>query len=162
MAIGMINRTEISRIWAGTRGDALIMLVTFLGTIFIEIAFAVLLGILLSFAHYLYRTSIPRVHQVVPDKDYKQFAYRPELATCPQLGIVDILGDFSENDLPQPDLKEQKLELALILTKLKFKYKITKRDLKEDSMNEEQSEDIKTNPLLTEDGMVVKSSRHNK
>jgi len=57
------------------------------------------------------------------------------------------------------ELKEQKLELALILTKLKFKYKITKRDLKEDIAEEE---DIKTNPLLTEDGMVVKSARHNK
>ncbi len=94
VAIGMINRTEIRRILGGTRGDALIMVVTFLGTLFIEIAFAVLLGILLSFAHYLYRTSLPRVHQVVPDKNYKHFTYQPDLAVCPQLGIVDILGDL--------------------------------------------------------------------
>ena len=38
------------------------------------------------------------------------------------------------------------LELGLILSKLKFKYKITKRDLKE----EEASEDIKTSVLLPE------------
>ncbi|HUS94772.1 MAG TPA: SulP family inorganic anion transporter [Patescibacteria group bacterium] len=94
VSIGMINRVEIRRIWSGTRGDALIMLVTFLGTLFIEIAFAVLLGILLSFAYYLYRTSLPRVHQVVPDKNYKHFVYQPEMAICPQLGIVDILGDL--------------------------------------------------------------------
>jgi len=94
VAIGMINGTEIRRIWGGTRGDALIMLVTFLGTLFIEIAFAVLLGIVLSFAHYLYRTSLPQVHQVVPDKDFKHFTFQPDLAICPQLGIVDILGDL--------------------------------------------------------------------
>ena len=38
------------------------------------------------------------------------------------------------------------LELALILKKLKFKYKITKRDLKDD----EETEDIKGSVLLPE------------
>ena len=38
------------------------------------------------------------------------------------------------------------LELALILKKLKFKYKITKRDLKD----KEETEDIKTSVLLPE------------
>lgn len=46
------------------------------------------------------------------------------------------------------EIKELNLELALILKKLKFKYKITKRDLKED--DDEKSEDIKTKVLLPE------------
>ncbi len=94
VAIGMIDRAEIKRIWQGTRGDALIMLATFLGTLFIEIAFAVLLGIMLSFVRYILRTSAPRVHQVVPDKDYGHFTYQPGQPHCPQLGVVDILGDL--------------------------------------------------------------------
>jgi len=42
-----------------------------------------------------------------------------------------------------------KLELDLILSKLKFKYKITKRDLKE-----EQSEDLNNSVLLPDNGMA--------
>lgn len=94
VGFGMINRAEIARIWQGARGDALIMLVTFLGTLFTEIAFAVLFGILLSFALYLLRTSMPRVHQVVPDLVFNHFEYQPDKPNCPQLGVVDILGDL--------------------------------------------------------------------
>ncbi|NIP23143.1 MAG: SulP family inorganic anion transporter, partial [Phycisphaerae bacterium] len=94
VALGMINTKEIARIWRGTRGDAIIMLVTFLGTLFLEIAFAVLLGIMLSFALYIMRTSAPRVQNVVPDEDFKHFLYQPEKPTCPQLGVIDILGDL--------------------------------------------------------------------
>ena len=94
VAVGMINREEIARIWEGTRGDALIMLVTFLGTLLIDIAFAILMGIMLSFALYLLRTSMPRVHQVVPDEEYRHFNYQPDRPVCPQLGVVDILGDL--------------------------------------------------------------------
>jgi SulP family sulfate permease len=94
VAIGMIDRIEIGRIWRGARGDAVIMLATFLGTLFVEIAFAVLLGIMLSFVRYILRTSAPRVHQVVPDGEYKHFAYQPSQPHCPQLGVIDILGDL--------------------------------------------------------------------
>lgn len=94
VAIGMIDRKEIVRIWQGTRGDALIMLVTFIGTLFIDIAFAILAGILISFALYLWRTSLPRVHQVVPDEQYKHFSFQKNKPYCPQLGVVDILGDL--------------------------------------------------------------------
>jgi SulP family sulfate permease len=94
VAIGMIDTAEIKRIWQGTRGDAIIMLATFLGTLFTEIAFAVLFGIMLSFVRYILRTSTPRVHQVVPDRTYSHFAYRPNQPHCPQLGVIDILGDL--------------------------------------------------------------------
>jgi len=42
-------------------------------------------------------------------------------------------------------LQDLELELALILRKLKFKYKITKRDIAED-----KTEDIKSSVLLPE------------
>jgi SulP family sulfate permease len=95
IAYGMIDRAEIRRIWQGTRGDAIIMLVTFLGTLFLEIAFAVLLGIMLSFALYIIKTSIPRVYSVLPDKDFQHFVQQqPEQSPCPQLGIIKISGDL--------------------------------------------------------------------
>ncbi|MCB8967482.1 MAG: sulfate permease [Ardenticatenaceae bacterium] len=91
---GMIDRAEIGRIWRGTRGDAVIMVATLIGTLFLSIEFAVLVGILLSFALYIMRTSTPRVLAVVPDTNFKHFAHQPDRPQCPQLGVVDILGDL--------------------------------------------------------------------
>lgn len=93
-AYNMIDRAEIARIWRGAPGDAIIMIVTFLGTMFLDLDFAVLAGIMLSFILYLMRTSAPRVQVVVPDENYRHFTHRPGADFCPQLGIVDILGDL--------------------------------------------------------------------
>lgn len=93
-AYGMIDREEIVRIWRGAPGDAVIMLVTLLGTLFLHIEFAVLVGILISFAVYIMRTSTPRVYPVLPDDEFRHLIYRPDKPACPQLGIIDILGDL--------------------------------------------------------------------
>ncbi len=94
-AYGMIDQAEIKRILQGTRSDALIMVVTFLGTLLLEIEFAVLLGILLSFALYIMKTSVPRVFSVLPDKNHKHFTQQqPNQSPCPQLGILKISGDL--------------------------------------------------------------------
>jgi SulP family sulfate permease len=93
-AYGMIDRAEIARIWRGAPGDAAIMLVTFLGTLFLHIEFAVLLGILLSFALYIMQTSVPHVHSVLPDDNFRYLLHQPEKPSCPQLGILDVHGDL--------------------------------------------------------------------
>ena len=91
-AYRMIDQAEIRRILRGSTGDAVIMVVTFLGTLFLEIETAVLIGILLSFMRYVMRSSTPRVHAVTPDETFKHFGYDPERDHCPQLGVVEILG----------------------------------------------------------------------
>ncbi|MEM7111827.1 MAG: sulfate permease [Chloroflexota bacterium] len=93
-AYGMIDQEEISRIWYGARGDAVIMVMTLLGTLFLELEFAVLVGIIVSLIRYILRTSTPRVQYVLPDHNYKHFTYQPDKEPCPQLGIIDILGDM--------------------------------------------------------------------
>ncbi|MEW5987367.1 MAG: SulP family inorganic anion transporter [Chloroflexota bacterium] len=93
-AVGMIDRREMARIWRGAREDAVIMVVTLLGTLFLQIEFAVLAGILLSFALYILRTSTPRVLPVWPDDNFRHFVSRPPKPFCPQLAILDILGDL--------------------------------------------------------------------
>jgi SulP family sulfate permease len=71
------------------------MLATFLGTLFLDIQFAVLLGILLSFAYYIMKTSVPHVFPVLPDASFKHFVrLKPEQNPCPQLGIIRISGDL--------------------------------------------------------------------
>jgi sulfate permease, SulP family len=93
-AYNMIDRREISRIWRGARADATIMVVTFLGTLFLHIEFAVLAGILLSFGFYIMKTSVPKVQTVLPDDAFYHFRPRSDKDQCPQLGILDILGDL--------------------------------------------------------------------
>ncbi len=94
-AYNLIDRAEIARIWRGARGDALIMLGTFLGTLFLHLEFAVLTGILFSLAYYVMKTSVPQVYTVSPDEQFRHFVRRPpDKAPCPQLGIFKISGDL--------------------------------------------------------------------
>jgi sulfate permease, SulP family len=94
VAYGMIDWAEMKRILQGTRSDALIMLVTLLGTVFLSIEFAILAGILLSFSAYIMKTSAPRVVSVLPDKNFKHLTHQPERDPCPQLAILEIKGDL--------------------------------------------------------------------
>jgi SulP family sulfate permease len=93
-AWGMIDRKEMARIWRGARGDAIIMIVTLLATLFLPLQFAVLSGILMSLVYYIMKTSTPRVLTVLPDETFRHFAYQPNKPGCPQLGIIKISGDL--------------------------------------------------------------------
>lgn len=93
-AYGMIDRKEMARLWRGARGDALIMIVTLLATLFLPLQFAVLSGILMSLGYYIMKTSAPRVHTVLPDETFRHFAYQPHKPQCPQLSIIKISGDL--------------------------------------------------------------------
>lgn len=93
-AWGMVNRTEIMRITRGARYDAIIMWITFVATLFLHIEFAVLLGILFSFAFYIMNSSVPQVESVLPDETFKHFTPLGERKGCPQLAIINISGDL--------------------------------------------------------------------
>ncbi len=93
-AYSMVDRKEIARILRGARADAVIMVVTFLGTLFLHLEFAVLTGILISFAVYIMRTSVPEVSPVIPDENFRHFVPQRERPPCPQLAIIEIFGDL--------------------------------------------------------------------
>ena len=99
-AYGMIDRQEMSRIWNTTTGDRLIMVTTIAATLLLPLQFAVLTGVLMSLAYYIWRTSLPRVFSVVPDHEYKHLTrqidrvHDIEKDACPQLGILEIQGDL--------------------------------------------------------------------
>lgn len=93
-AFGMIDYREMYRIWQGTHGDALIMVVTFTATLLLPLQFAVLSGIAMSLIYYLMQTTTPRVRQVLPDQEFRNLVPWSEQPECPQLAIIDILGDL--------------------------------------------------------------------
>ncbi len=93
-AISLVNKDEIIRIWHGPQGDRLIMIATFLATLLIPIEYAVVIGILLSVGYYLIQTSTPIIRSVLPDSNY-EFLYPDKGGDqCPQLSIVELLGDL--------------------------------------------------------------------
>jgi len=93
-AYGLIDRSEIVRIWQGARGDTTIMVITFLATLLLPLQIAVLIGILISFAVYIMGTSVPRVVPVYPVDNFSHFAPKPDAQPCTQLAILDIFGDL--------------------------------------------------------------------
>ncbi len=93
-AYGLIDRIKIARVWRSTPGDRLIMIATCAGALALPLQYAVLSGIALSVGHYLIRTSKPRVHTVLPDDQFRHLSHQPGKPPCPQLSIVEVLGDM--------------------------------------------------------------------
>ena len=93
-AYGLIDRKEIARIWQSGHGDRTIMVATLVATLVLPLEFAVLSGISISLVHYLLKTSTPRVMAVVPDETFQYLVSEAGRESCPQLGVIEILGDL--------------------------------------------------------------------
>ena len=93
-AWSMIDRLEIRRIRRTSTGDTWIMGSTFAATILLPLEFAVLAGMLVSFARYLIKTSTPGVYAVVPDENFRHFIRVRGDTVCPQLGVMEIEGSL--------------------------------------------------------------------
>jgi SulP family sulfate permease len=96
VAWGLIDFHHIGRILKSSRGEATIMATTFFATLFLELEFAILLGVILSLVVYLNRTSKPRIVSRVPDPSLpkRRFVSDPDLPECPQLKIARIDGSL--------------------------------------------------------------------
>jgi SulP family sulfate permease len=96
VAGSLFDPHHIKKIYATSRSEAIIMTVTFIGTLTLALEFAILLGIMLSLVLYLNRTSHPHIMTRVPDPRYpgRPFVTDPALPECPQLKIVRIDGSL--------------------------------------------------------------------
>lgn len=88
----MVDWRAIRRVVRTSRSEAMVMGVTFAATLVLSLEFAILAGIILSLALYIYQSSMPTVHQVVPDETFRHFVERPGHPQCPQLAVVNIRG----------------------------------------------------------------------
>jgi len=93
-AWSMVDYRAIGRIWRADRGDGAIALITLAATLFVPLQFAIISGVLMSLGAYLLRTSAPRVQSVLPDDDFRHWEHQPQKPACPQLAVVDLLGDL--------------------------------------------------------------------
>jgi len=92
--LNLVHREEIVQTWRADRADRNIMVLTMAATLLAPLQIAVLVGIGSSVIHYLLTTTTPRVREVKMDDHYRYFCPRPEQRACPQLGVVEIMGDL--------------------------------------------------------------------
>lgn len=96
VAYNLIDVGQIKHILSSSKNETIILLVTFLATLFLELEFAIYLGVLLSLVIFLWRTSTPEIVTLAPDIDLDaqkstlvDISSKP-LNQCPQLKIIRI------------------------------------------------------------------------
>jgi SulP family sulfate permease len=94
IAYRMVDWRGVRRVLRGSRSETGIMVSTFVATLVLPLEFAVLAGVILSLAIYIYKSSMPTVESVVPDENFHQFIVDPGAPVCPQLGIIKIEGSL--------------------------------------------------------------------
>ena len=72
VAWGLIDFAAMRRIVRASRGDALVLAVTFVSTLAIQLEFAIFVGVLASLLVYLNRTTHPHLTPIVPDRTSPQ------------------------------------------------------------------------------------------
>ena len=96
VAWGLIDVHHIARTVRTSRSELAVMSLTFFATLFLELEFAILLGVLASFVVYLRRTSKPALTVQVPDPEdaKRQFVKASGRAECPQMRVLRIDGSL--------------------------------------------------------------------
>jgi SulP family sulfate permease len=98
VAYGLIDFHHITDTLTNSRSETAILLVTFFATLFLELEFAIYLGVLLSLVLFLARTSRPDIITLAPDShDPKRKLTNVQakpISECPQLKIIRIDRDI--------------------------------------------------------------------
>ncbi|MGR8947666.1 MAG: SulP family inorganic anion transporter, partial [Gammaproteobacteria bacterium] len=92
----LIDVHHIKKILRASRNEAIVMSLTFLSAIFVDLEFAILLGVLMSLFFFLLDATRPRIYSRVPDpnSERRNFVTDPTLPECPQIKIVRVDGSF--------------------------------------------------------------------
>ena len=95
VAYNLIDVRHIKEIIKNSKSETAILLTTFFATLFLEIEFAIYLGVILSLVIFLARTSTPEIVTLAPDKDgfgKKKLINinKKPVNQCPQLKILRV------------------------------------------------------------------------
>ncbi len=96
VGFGLIDFHHIRGILRASRSESVVLAVTFFGTLFLDLEFAIFAGVLLSLVLYLNRTSRPTVQDVKPatEEGAYHFSTLTGLPDCPQFKMVRIHGSL--------------------------------------------------------------------
>ena len=94
VAYNLIDFHHIGKILKVSKHETVILLITFFSTLFLELEFAIYMGVLSSLLLFLNRTSMPDIISLAPDPESPKNALtniaRKPLLQCPQLKIIRI------------------------------------------------------------------------
>lgn len=97
VAWGLVDLREMRRVVRSNRGDALVLVVTFLATLTLQVEFAIFVGVLASLFVYLNRTTHPRLVRLAadPGSSRRRFVVTSAKAPpCPQLDVLRVDGSL--------------------------------------------------------------------
>lgn len=96
VAWGLIDIPQIRNIIRTSLSESVVLAVTLLATLFVQLEFAIYIGILLSLMLYLKRTSHPVILDVKPDPEEGSYHYSADtgLPDCPQLKCLRVNGSI--------------------------------------------------------------------
>jgi sulfate permease, SulP family len=92
VAYNLIDMHHIRTIVKTSTEESVVMLVTFLATLFLDLEFAIYAGVLLSLVLYLNRTAHPRIVNLAPNSAAAGPPLIETQSECPQLKILRIDG----------------------------------------------------------------------
>ncbi|WP_018716360.1 SulP family inorganic anion transporter [Arhodomonas aquaeolei] len=96
VAVRLVDVPAIREVLRAGRGEAAVLVATFLATVFLELAYAVLIGVVVSLFVYLAQAARPRIVEVAPRADRPgrdlRNAGKHELAVCPQFAVLRVDG----------------------------------------------------------------------
>ena len=95
VAWGLIDGGSIRTIVRASRPETAVLALTFAATLLLELEFAILVGVALSLAVYLHRTSRPSLRSLVPDAKHESRKMAVAVsggAECPQFKILRLEG----------------------------------------------------------------------
>ncbi len=96
VAYGLIDQGQIKHVLESSKSETAILLTTFFATLFLELEFAIYLGVLLSLVIFLARTSTPDIVVLAPDFNPRYHKHAlvdvstKPVVQCPQLKIIRV------------------------------------------------------------------------
>ncbi len=94
VAFNLIDFHYIRTLIKTSKEEAIILLTTFLATLFLDLEFAIYTGVLLSIIFYLRRTAHPEIVNLMPDSDVPGYSFIQAEAQCPAFKIIRIDGSL--------------------------------------------------------------------
>lgn len=98
VAYNLIDFHHIHKLFRLGPSEGTVLAATFFATLFLELEFAIYLGVFLSLTLYLNRTSKPHIAELAPDPDDAKRKFTntalKRLPSCPQLKIIRIDGSL--------------------------------------------------------------------
>ncbi|MBP1727321.1 MAG: sulfate transporter, partial [Deltaproteobacteria bacterium] len=91
-AVEMVDLSGIKRAMRSTRSDGAVLVVTLLSTVFLQLAFAIYIGVLLSIGLHLAKTAHPRIYSNIPDLRTGKMVPTIHGEICCQMDILRIQG----------------------------------------------------------------------